>query len=132
MNILFTLAFADGYHGSVRHIKELASYYVQKGHYCNVVTLFYTPEILESFKTSNINLIRISEVDYNIEYDIVFGIHHPVLSCLLNNHLKLKKLVINSLSKMELLERFPNYYKSASMLLVCSHEIRSEFEKNII
>lgn len=54
MNILFTVAYLDGYHGSVFHVREIAEYLAsEKGgsHNVTVGSIFITPDIEQMFKT---------------------------------------------------------------------------------
>ena len=131
MRILFTLAYADGYHGSMLHIKEIASYYTSKGHECIVATIYSKKEYEELFLKENITIKQVKDIDLTLEYDILYGVHHPVVSYLLNNKVKCKKLILNSLSRVELIEQFPNYFHAASMLVVCSCRVRDYYSETL-
>lgn len=53
MRILFTVAYLDGYHGSVLHVREVAEYLASaKGgsHDVTVGSIFITPDIERMFK----------------------------------------------------------------------------------
>lgn len=57
MRILFTVAYLDGYHGSVLHVREVAEYLASaKGgsHDVTVGSIFITPDIERMFKTGGL------------------------------------------------------------------------------
>lgn len=124
MNIIFTVAFADGFHGSVLHVYELASFFVKQGHSCVVATIDYTEEVRTMFRDAGVPLQHLNRVDFEKEYDVLFGVHFPLVSCLLKNKIKIKKLVLNCLSGSENIEVFPMYSDAAGLLLTCSWEVR--------
>lgn len=126
MKFLFTIAFADGFHGSVVHVYELARYFISKGHNCTVATISYEQNIKSMYNQAGIDMVLLDQVDTKREYDVLFGIHFPTVSYLLKHRIIIKKLVLNCLSRIELLEMFPAYYSAAGMLLTCSEKVRND------
>lgn len=99
MKILFTVLFLDGFHGSVMHVKEIASFLASdKGgnHSITVATCFATPALVDFFKKSNISVKTLNKIDKNIIYDIVFAYHFPTIDTLINQGLNCKKLILGS------------------------------------
>ncbi len=126
MKILFTIAYLDGYHGSVIHVLEWAKYFIGGGQNKVVVaTIFSIKEIQDLFRSFGIHVQTVTEPQILAsEYDIVFSYHFPTIGLLLNRGLKCKKLILGSLSSYEPLESFSSYWKNASILLAMSEETR--------
>lgn len=127
MRILFTCIFLDGYHGSVMLVKEHAEYLASKrggGHDVTVATVIATPEITDFFTSSGVTVQYLPDVDVKVHYDIVFAYHYPTLDNLLERGLHCEKLVMGSLSSFEKLESFPQYWDTASLLIVMSRETK--------
>lgn len=126
MKILFTIAYLDGYHGSVIHVLEWAKYFIGGGQNQVVVaTIFSTKEIQDLFHSFGIHIQTVTDPKIlNSEYDIVFSYHFPTIGLLLSRGLKCKKLVLGSLSSYEPLESFSLYWVNASILLAMSEETR--------
>lgn len=125
MRILFTVAYLDGYHGSVLHVREVAEYLASaKGGSRDVTvgSIFITPDIEHMFKMGGINVFLLGNIDVSIEYDIVFAYHFPTIEFLLKRGLQCKKMVLGSLSGMEMLETFSNFYNNASLLVLMSQK----------
>lgn len=64
----------------------------------------------------------LGNIDVSIEYDIVFAYHFPTIEFLLKRGLQCKKMVFGSLSGMEMLETFSNFYNNASLLVLMSQK----------
>lgn len=122
MKVLITVAFLDGLHGSVMHVKELSNFLANLGHEVTVVTVFYDEKIKKLFTSSKINVITVSDFEPNSEFETVFAFHFPILGALLHQGLCCKKCVMWSLSSFELLETFPTYFDKASLLVAMSEE----------
>jgi len=127
MRILFSCIFLDGYHGSVMLVKEHAEYLASKrggSHDVTVATVIATPEITDFFTSSGVTVRQLLDVDVTVHYDIVFAYHYPTLDTLLERGMRCKKLVMGSLSSFEKLESFPQYWDTASLLIVMSRETK--------
>ena len=136
MRILFTIAFLDGFHGSVKHVLEHASFLHSANggnHQITIATIFATEKIKLIFKKSGIDVYLLNSVPLDICYDIVFAYHFPTIEMLLSYKLKCKKLVLGSLSSFASIETFPLWWSNASMLITISHEAQqSHHEKYAI
>lgn len=122
MKILLTIAFMDGFHGAVMHIRDLAGFFKRRGDEVCVATIFMVPEIKEIFANMEVPLKELSQVSMEEPYDIVFAYHYPTIGCLLKQGLRCKKLVLGSLSGEGRMETFPIYWESVSLLTVMSKE----------
>lgn len=62
----------------------------------------------------------IGNIDTTVEYDVVFAYHFPTIDYLLKRGLRCRKMVLGSLSPIELLESFSVFCNNASLLVVMS------------
>lgn len=122
MRILLTVAFMDGYHGAVMHIRDFAAYLKRRGDQVTVATIFVAPAIEEIFTALEIPVTKLEQTPLDENYDIVFAYHYPTIGYLLQQGLKCSKLVLGSLSGIGRLETFPLYWPSASLLTVMSYD----------
>lgn len=133
MNILFTVLFLDGYHGSVMHILEYATYlnsYKGEEYNVEVATIFATNEIRDNFKKHGIKVTALENVDIDKYYDIVFAYHFLTIDTLIGRGLRCQKLVLGSLSPFEKMETLPCYWDNASLIIVNSEETKSAHHKS--
>lgn len=130
MKILFTVAFLDGLHGSVIHVKEWAKVLKDLGHDVTVATLYYEDWIRDAFAEDGIAVIWVLDYQPEHAWDIVFAYHFPILGTLFRRGLETNKLVLGSLSGFETLESLPLYWKYSNAIVVMSEEVKSNHYKN--
>ena len=107
MNILFTVAALNGFHGSVIHVKEWAEYMVSKGHSVSIISCAITPPILNIFNSQKINVYNIEDHTIPNKWDILFAYHFPLLGYLIKKDFKFKRVIVGCLSGIEALESPP-------------------------
>lgn len=133
MKILFTVAFLDGLHGSVKHVLEYSSFLASKeggSHNVSVSSIIINNEIKRKFVDRYVHVCQLFKTDVSYKYDIVFSYHFPTIEYLLQKGLKSEKLILGSLSGFVDLETFPLWWNIASLLTVMSEECRiSHHEK---
>ncbi|WP_298066120.1 hypothetical protein [uncultured Mailhella sp.] len=131
MKILFTVAFLDGLHGSVKHVLEYSSFFASKAEKNEVfvATIFFSDKIRKKFTDRGINVCTIDEINIENFYDIVFAYHFPVIEALLHKGLNCKKLILGSLSSFVDIETFPLWWPAASMRTVISEECKQAHHK---
>lgn len=123
-NVLFTVAFLNGYHGSVVHVYEWARHLVCLGHDVCVICINYTNAIQKLFLTSGIRVYKTNDISKKKSYDIVFAYHFPIITYLLSFELiECRKLVVGALSPFEPLESLPLFWERASLITVVSQEV---------
>lgn len=127
MNILFTLLYVDGHHGSILHVKELGEYFAGRvdeksgeRHVVTAVTVFATEEMREEFARAGIRVLDVDAFEPEGVCDCVFAHHFPVLDALLCKGLECRKIVLSSLSGMLEIESFPIWHDQATVLTVMS------------
>lgn len=131
-NILFTVAFLNGYHGSVVHVYEWSKYLVSIGHSVYVICISYTNSIRKLYEHSGIKVYNINEIGYKRSYDIVFAYHFPIITYLLSFELiDCRKLVLGSLSPFEPLESLPLFWEHSSLITVVSQEVLQKIQRTI-
>ena len=125
--ILFTVWFADGFHGAVMHISEIAEYLISKGWDVYCVCIVPREKVKKYFESKSIKLVTPANLDYDIEYDIIWNIHFPILPYLLKKNILYKKLIFNGLSAFLEIESPPVFYESYSAILAVSEETKEQF-----
>ena len=124
--ILFTVWYADGLHGAVIHIKEIAQYLITKGWDVYCVCVIISEDIKNYFYSNGIKISTADCCDYNLEYDVIWNIHFPLFPFLLKNNIKYKKVIFNSLSPFLEIESPPFFYESYPILLAVSEETKDK------
>ena len=119
LNILLTVAYLDGWHGSAIQILEYAEI-LSKTNQVSIACLRFTSDFKSLLQETNVNVFEVKNESMPLEYDLVYSFHFPVLSFLLNKGIKTKKWVAGSLSPTTALESFPSYWKEANFLTVHS------------
>ncbi|HBJ77297.1 MAG TPA: hypothetical protein DDY68_05950, partial [Porphyromonadaceae bacterium] len=120
-SILITVAYLDGFHGSVIHVKEWGTYFVSKGFNVTIATIMWTPEIYNMITRYGVKVRSVFE-DWNEKFDIVIAYHFPTIGLLLKKGVDCTKMVLGSLSSFEYLESFPLFFELASCLVCVSEE----------
>ena len=93
---LITLWFADGLHGGVVYATELGRYFNSHGFnvYCAAVSM--NDDVKKYMAISNIKLFRIDQLPLDINYDLIWAHHWPILPYLIGQGLKYNKKIVNS------------------------------------
>lgn len=125
--ILFTVWFANGFHGAVMHISEIAEYLISKGWDVYCVCIIPNKKIKEYFEAKGIKLVTPNKLDYDIEYDIIWNIHFPIFPYLLKKKILFKKLIFNGLSAFLEIESPPIFYENYSAIFAVSEETKDQF-----
>lgn len=126
MNILLTGYYFNGFHGSMMHINEIGKYFAQKGDkvYCASVIV---EEKIKRYSASNGVLVyKVDDLPLDIEYDIVFAYHFPILPYLIDKGLKYKKIVLGCLSASLKIEAPIWFYKNCNLLTSVSQEAKDK------
>ena len=118
MNILFTGFYFDGYHGSMMHICEIAKYLSSKGNKCYCASLSIKKEIKYYAKSMGLDVYNVVDLPVDIEYDIVWAYHFPLLPYLLNRGLKYRKVHVGCLGLRVSLEVPSVLYEKCNLLSV--------------
>lgn len=130
--ILFTIAFLNGYHGSVIHVYEWSKYFVSIGYGVTVICINSFKSIRKLYEESGIQVCDITEISSKKSYDIVFAYHFPVITYLLSfNLIECRKLILGSLSPFEPLESLPIFWEHSSLITVVSQEVLQKIQKNL-
>lgn len=105
--ILFSCYFANGWHGSIIHILEIAEYFTKNGYDVSIAAFLITDEIKNYARERGIDLFLISDTDIEPVYDIYWGVHFLSMSYLISKGLKYNKIIYNCLSSSHSLELPP-------------------------
>lgn len=124
--ILFTVWYAEGFHGAVIHISEIAEYLISKGWNVYCVCTILSEDIKKYFSSKGIKIFAADCCDYSIEYDIIWNIHFPIFMFLLKNNIRYKKIIFNALSPFLEIEAPPCCYEAYSTLLAVSEETKDK------
>lgn len=127
--ILFSVAYLDGFHGSVIHVAELSSYLASQGWDVTVVSIYIDKDKIQNLFDGGIVLKTVLEVR-NEEFDIIWAYHFPLIGALFASGVSCERLVFGSLSCNEKLETPPVFWKSCSVLHAVSWECASQLSED--
>lgn len=132
MKILFTGYNFDGYHGSMMLISEIAAYLKGQGHDIYIASLNLTAKIQKEITKMGLKIFSVEKLPENIEYDIIWAYHYPLLVYLLNKNIKYKKIVCGCLSGLLIPLETPNLlcYQNNIPILVNSEETKNKLTEN--
>jgi O-antigen biosynthesis protein len=130
--ILLTNHHLSDYAGSELVTLDLATEFQQRGWDVTVATFRLGGEIETKFQERSIQVVNVlNESLVQLEFDLVWGHHYPVLvKCLIDDSVKTKHLVISSLSPYEPLEAIPFFDDQANLILCNSEETKAEIIKD--
>ena len=103
--ILFTCFRFGGYHGSVIHICEIAEYLFRQGYCIYVAVATCSEEIKQYAQQKGAAVFYWDELPTDVEYDLVWAYHFPILPCLIRRGLRFRKVIGGSLSSVMPLEK---------------------------
>ena len=103
--ILFTCFRFGGYHGSVIHICEIAEYLFRQGYCIYVAVATCSEEIKRYAQQKGAAIFYWDELPTDVEYDLVWAYHFPILPCLIRRGLRFRKVIGGSLSSVMPLEK---------------------------
>lgn len=126
MDILFSVSFLDGYHGSVMHVWEWAKAFRAMGHQVAVASIWSTAEIRVLFTDAGITHYTLTDGNLPTDWDIVFAYHFPSTGLLLAQGIQPQHLVLGSLSGMEPLETLPACWPAASHIVMVSETAKAQ------
>ncbi len=124
-NILITIFYADGLHGGVKYTVELSEYFQLQGYNVYVAGILTNYRTRNYFKKHDINFFEIQDLPLDIEYDIVWAHHFPIVPYLIQRGLKYKRLINSCISKILPIERYFWFYKNVDMLLCLTQETKN-------
>lgn len=126
-NALITLWFADGLHGGVKYSAELGNYLNTLGYnvyLCGVVT---NDMAREFFAKNNVRLYNVADFPTDIEFDLVWAHHWPILPYLIRRQLKYKRVINSSISHFLMIERPIWFHKNIDMCLTLTSQTKLLF-----
>lgn len=137
-NILITLWFADGLHGGVVYTAELGRYLYSRGYnvYCAAVSM--NDDIKKYMADSNVKLFRIDQLPLDVNYDLIWAHHWPILPYLIGRGLKYKKIVNSCISEFLPIEKPLFFKKNIDLLLTLTENFgkllktKYGFDKNLM
>lgn len=129
-NILFTLWFADGLHGGVKYVMELADYFQKKGYNTHLAVVLTTPKMVKIFSSLNIEVFDARSMSTDICFDIVWAHHFPILPYLIKNGLNYKRLINSCISAFLPIEKPMLFYDQTDMILVLLSHMKETLVKD--
>lgn len=129
--VLMTNFFFAKYTGSELHILEMARLFEKRGFEVTIAVFEKAYPLLA--KTGTIHVIDVlKEKLENVDYDIVFVQHYPVLDFLCCKYnISYKKLIVSKLSVINDLEHLPVCTSESDLILCVSDECADEVYKTI-
>ena len=127
--ILLTVAYLDGFHGSVMHVAEISSFLESEGWNVSVASIFIDLDKIRGLFNDRILLKSILEVK-NEEFDVIWAHHFPLVGALFANGVKCRKLIYGCLSGSAKLETPPIFWKSCSVIHAISYECASKLSED--
>lgn len=124
MKILLTVAALDGFHGSVIHVLEWASFFRSEGHDVTVVTGIYRTEVKELFHKNNIVVSKVDDAIDLYGWSLGISYHFPIITKLLQKGVEFQKLIAGCLSSFELLESPPCFWEKCNLIVTMSLEAK--------
>lgn len=128
--ILITLFNANGMHGAVRYSAELGKFFHSIGYDVYVCAVVTSDTTNKYYAKNNVTAINISEFPTDIEFDIVWTHHWPVLPYLIYRGLKYKRIINSTISSILFIERPLWFTKNIDLHLTLTEKTRKTFIKN--
>ncbi|MGN0917126.1 MAG: hypothetical protein ACI4NZ_02865 [Candidatus Enterousia sp.] len=126
-NILITIFYADGLHGGVKYSAELGEYFSTLGYNVYVTGVITNTKTQEYFKVHNIHLFNIKDLPTDIDFDIVWAHHFPIVPYLIRKGLKYKYLINSCISNFLPIDRFMFFPENIDMFLTLTEAARKMF-----
>ena len=133
-NILITLFYADGLHGGVKYSAELGEYFHSLGYRVYLAGVKTNNTTQEFFKAHHVHLFNVKDFPTDIEFDIVWAHHFPILPYLIKHRgtgaqktFKYKYLINSCISEILPIEKFMPFPKEIDMFLTLTGKLRSAF-----
>lgn len=129
--VLMTNFFFAKFTGSELHVLEMARLFEKHGYEVTIAVFEKAYPLLE--KASTIHVVDVlNEELKNVDYDIIFVQHYPVLDFLCCKYkISYKKLIVSKLSVINDLEHLPICTSEADLILCVSDECADEVYKVI-
>lgn len=129
--VLITNLFFAKYTGSELHVLEMAKLFEKRGFEVTIAVFEKAYPLLEKAGTIHVVDVLNEELE-DVDYDIVFVQHYPVLDFLCCKYnISYKKLIISKLSVINDLEHLPICTSDADLILCVSDECAAEVYKLI-
>lgn len=138
--ILFTGYYFDAFHGSMKHIIEIANYLKTMDYEVYIASVIITDTVQQYCDNLGFHLTYADKIPLDITYDVVWVYHFPIFLYLVNRDLKYNNLITGCLSgSLHPLETPLLLLKETNIpIYVNSNETKQnileqypEFEKNI-
>lgn len=126
-NILITLFYADGIHGGVKYSAELGNYFHNIGYNVYCVGVISHDDVKELFAKNHVKFININDFDYNIEFDLIWAHHFPILPYLIKHGLKYKRVINSCISNILPIERLIWFEKNIDLYLCLDDRTKNMF-----
>lgn len=129
-NILFTLWYANGYHGGVMYVAEIGEYLNSIGWSVSCAAVDLTDEIRNFWSQKGINVYSINDLPIeNIHYDIIWYMHYPTLGYLIMRGIQYSKIIYNSLSAFLGIETPAIFSSNFNLKIAVSKECKDSLVK---
>ncbi|MBD5400731.1 hypothetical protein HDR61_03235 [bacterium] len=126
-NALITLWYVNGLHGGVKYSAELGNYLHSMGYsvyLCGVVT---DDAAREFFAANNVKMYNVADFPTDIEFDLVWAHHWPILPYLIRRGLQYKRVINSCISHFLLVERPIWFRKNIDMYLTLTSQTKLLF-----
>lgn len=117
--VLLTVAYIDGLHGSVMHIRELSNVLVGKGFAVTIATL-YCDNKLKNIFDKRVIIKPVHDIKDSF-FDLIWGYHFPLIGALFHQNVTTRKIIFGCLSKSEILETPPPYFGNIVLCYMLYH-----------
>ncbi|MHC4525837.1 MAG: glycosyltransferase family protein [Planctomycetota bacterium] len=126
--LLLTNHHLENISGSEVTTLEMALVFKELGYDLHVATFSYGEPIQKCFKDNGIKVFNVLEsaLPYS-EYDIAWCHHSPVLSHIVKQGVRLKNVILRTLSPYEPLEALPAYVDAVDIVLANSEETAERY-----
>lgn len=121
-NALITLWYADGLHGGVKYSAELGSYLHSLGYRVYLCGVLTNNQTREFFAQNHVTLINVADFPMDIEFELVWAHHWPIMAYLIKRNLKYNRLINSSISHFLMIERLLWFHKNVDMCLTLTEQ----------
>ncbi|MDH7577276.1 MAG: glycosyltransferase [Bacillota bacterium] len=103
---------------------DLAVFFKSKGWEVTVATFQYGEPLRRLFNEKSIRVYDLLHEQLPVKvFDVMWAHHFPIVTkCLVSDHIKVRRLILSTLSPYEPLEALPLFAREADVILVNSHE----------
>ena len=128
-NILITLFYVDGIHGGVKYSAELGEHFNSLGYNVYIAGAITNIQTQQYFQSKNIHMFNVFDLPLDIEFDIVWAHHFPIIPHLIRRGLKYKRIINSSISEFLPIDKFMPFPKNIDLFLVLTTKSKNMFVK---